>query len=164
MFEGIGRTALKDDALYHIVTGQYCGQMLASITSLTHGLISIVPKDKNGNQIDDGGTYDSRIIHQADGSELKEWYAFAAYLSSFADINGDSVADLPDAYRTPKYNKIVFSSLNPVELFKNPNKFTFIAAAVVLIVLLLVIVLLVKLFKRILGRDERRYGRKRKYR
>jgi len=163
-FKDIGKTALIDDRLYHVVTGQYCGQMLAGVTGLTHGLISIIPKDKNGEPINDGGTFDSRIIYQADGSELKEWYAFASYLSSFDDADGDGVADIPDTYREPKYNKVVYSSLSPIELVKNPNVFTIAAAVIALILIIVLLMLIIKLLKAIFTRRVRVHKHPKKYR
>ena len=133
---------IDENRLYHIITGQNCCQMLGKVTDMSKGLITITPRDKNGTPIDDGGTYDSRIVHRRDGSELKEWYAFASYVSAFPDTDGDSVADLPDSYRTPKGNKSEVDSWNPVELLKNMNIYTVILLALILIVLLLIVLII----------------------
>ena len=96
---------IEDDKLYHCVTGQNCCQMLEKVGAASGGALTVTPLDKDGNPINDGGTFDSCIIHTQDGSELKEWYAFASYLESFEDANGDGIADLPDAYRQPRGTK-----------------------------------------------------------
>ena len=134
--------ALENDKLYHIVTGQNCCQMLGKVTEMSKGLITITPRDQNGDPVNDGGTYDTCIIHKPDGSELKEWYAFASYLRSFPDTDGDSIPDLPDSYRTPKGNKFSVDSWNPVDLLKNINIYTIILLALILVVLLLIILLI----------------------
>lgn len=132
---------IEDDKLYHVVTGQNCCQMLGKVTQLSKGLLSVTPKDRFGNPIDDGGTYDSCIIYGKGGEELKEWYAFAAYLESFEDTNGDGVADVPDSYRQPKGWKTRDDSISPAALFKNSNKFTWIAVGAGLLVLALIVLI-----------------------
>ena len=54
--------------------------MLAEVNSMSKGLLSLVPKDRDGNKITD---YEERIIRGGDGKELKEWYALASYMNSF---------------------------------------------------------------------------------
>ena len=44
--------------------------MLGKVTQLSKGLLSVTPKDRFGNPIDDGGTYDSCIIYGKGGEEL----------------------------------------------------------------------------------------------
>ena len=46
------REEIQDDKLYHVVTDLYTGRMLGSVLDKSYGLISIVPKDKNGNPIE----------------------------------------------------------------------------------------------------------------
>ena len=133
---------IDDEKLYHVVTGQNCCQMLGKVTQLSKGLLSVVPKDRFGNPIDDGGTYDSCIIYGKDGEELKEWYAFAAYLESFEDADGDGIADIPDSYREPKGWKQRDDSISPVALFKNSNRFTWIAVGAGLLVVALIVLIL----------------------
>lgn len=97
---------IEDDKLYHCVTGQNCCQMLGKVGAASGGALTVTPRDKNGVPIEDGGTFDSCIIYDRQGRELKEWYAFASYLASFTDPNGDGVADLPDVYRQPRGTKL----------------------------------------------------------
>ena len=46
------REEIQDDKLYHVVTDLYTGRMLGSVLDKSYGLISIVPKDKNGDPIE----------------------------------------------------------------------------------------------------------------
>ena len=140
--------ALEDDRLYHVVTGQNCCQMLGKVTDLSKGLLTVEPKDKNGVPVDDGGTYDTCIIHCKDGSELKEWYAFAAYVASFDDVSGDGVPDLPERYRTPRGCKVKIDSLSPAHLLKNANFYTFLLLGLIVILLLVVVLIVRKAVKK----------------
>ena len=47
------REEIQDDKLYHVVTDLYTGQMLGSVMDISYGLLSIIPKDKEGNPIED---------------------------------------------------------------------------------------------------------------
>ncbi len=133
---------IDDDKLYRVVADLYSAQMLGMVNSMSYGLLSLVPKDANGNVIED---FEQHIIHRRDGSELKEWYALASYIDSF-DNN-----QVPEKYQKPEGRKTMEASWNPVKLLKQTNKFFWmIAAAVVLVlaVITLVIVLIVKGFRR----------------
>ena len=101
--------------LYRVVTSLYCGQMLSAVKDRSLGLLSIVPKDENGEPIAD---LESRILRDPSGHEIKEWYALAAYLQSFGQ---DGV---PTSYAWPDGRKEVSRSWNPIELIKSPSLLT----------------------------------------
>lgn len=46
------REEIEDDKLYHVVTDLYTGQMLGAVMDTSYGLLSITPKDKDGNPIE----------------------------------------------------------------------------------------------------------------
>ena len=46
------RIEIQDDQLYHVVTDLYTGQMLGSVNKMSYGLLSLEPKDKDGNPIE----------------------------------------------------------------------------------------------------------------
>ena len=139
-------TRIEDDQLYRVVTGMYSAQMLGTVKSRSLGLLSLVPKDENGQPITD---WDSRILRDRGGNEIKEWYALAAYLRSFG---ADGV---PDGYAKPDGRKEVSRSWNPVELLKSPN----LIGGAGLLVLVLAVVLVVFLVRwAIRSRRRRRYG------
>jgi len=71
---------LDDKKLYRVVAGLYSGQMLGAVESMSKGLLQLKPKDKDGNPLEG---FSSVIIKNQSGMEVKEWYAFADYLSSF---------------------------------------------------------------------------------
>lgn len=139
---------IEDDKLYRVVADLYSAQMLGMVNSMSYGLLSLVPKDADGNVITD---YEQHIIHRKDGSELKEWYALASYIDSFS---GDKVP--VKKYGDLQGRKVQENSLNPFKLLKQTNKFFWmITAAVVLVLALvaLIVVLVVMLVRRM------RYGR-----
>lgn len=141
------RVALEDDKLYRIVADLYSGQMLSSVTDMSYGILAIVPKYADGTPITD---FEDVIITE-NGRELKAWDSIARYMASFADTDGDGIANVPAYYSTTHGRKLVDTSRSPLALLKNPNKFTavyagLLAAAVLLIVL--VVLLIRKLVKK----------------
>ena len=141
------RVALEDDKLYRIVADLYSGQMLSAVTDMSYGILSIVPKYADGTPITD---FEDVIITE-NGRELKAWDSIARYMTSFADTDGDGIANVPAYYSTTHGRKLVDTSRSPLALLKNPNKFTavyagLLAAAVLLIVL--VVLLIRKLVKK----------------
>ena len=118
---------LEDDKLYRVVTGLYSGQMLGTVNAQSFGLLTITPKDAQGNEIQDLEEY---IIYNKNGSELKEWYALASYLQSMGTVD--------QRYAAPEGRKVEHASWNPVELLRNLNLVGWI---VVLVVVALVLVI-----------------------
>ncbi len=118
-------TDIDNDKLYHIVAGMYMGQMLGSAEESSMGILTITPRDIDGNPIEVNELV-NYVIKDENGNPLKEWYAIANYLNSM-DKNMDT------RYSKPDGRKIVYSSLNPVKLLRNANIFTYIVLAVVTI-------------------------------
>ena len=133
----------EDDKLYRVVADLYSAQMLGTVNSMSYGLLSVVPKDKDGNEIED---YEDHIIYLKDGRELKEWYALAGYLS---EISPD---ELTEKYEKPEGRKVLCSSRSIGNLLKQPNRFFFmitgIIAAAFAVVILTAIFVVRKIRKR----------------
>lgn len=133
--------ALEDDKLYRIVADLYSGQMLSAVTDMSCGILAIVPKYADGTPI----TNFEDVIITENGRELKAWDSIARYMASFADTDGDGIANVPAYYSTTHGRKLVDTSRSPLALLKNPNKFTavyagLLAAAVLLIVLMVLLI------------------------
>ena len=142
------RIEIQDDKLYHVVTDLYTGQMLGSVMKMSYGLLSLEPKDRDGNPIEN--LEDQAIME--DDRELKAWDAIARYMQSFEDTDGDGIANVPSYYSQMHDRKVVDESRSLGDLVKSPNKYAAMIVAVILIVIILVvllIVLVVKLIKRI---------------
>ena len=141
------RVALEDDKLYRIVADLYSGQMLSAVTDMSYGILAIVPKYADGTPITD---FEDVIITE-NGRELKAWDSIARYMASFADTDGDGIANVPAYYSTTHGRKLVDTSRSPLALLKNPNKFTAVYAgllAVAVLLIVLVVLLIRKLVKK----------------
>ena len=136
---------LESDKLYRVVTGLYSAQMLGTVREKSFGLLSIVPKDTQGNEITD---FEAHIIKNGNGSEVKEWYALASYLESLEHV--------PENYAEPEGRKVVVSSWNPIELLRSPNWITLTVLGLILLILIVLILIVRAACRR---RSRRRYGR-----
>lgn len=143
--------ALEDDKLYRIVADLYSGQMLSAVTDMSYGILSIVPKYADGTPITD---FEDVIITE-NGRELKAWDSIARYMASFADTDGDGIANVPAYYSTTHGRKLVDTSRSPLALLKNPNKFTAVYAGLLAVAVLL-IVLVVLLIRKLVKKARRR--------
>lgn len=131
---------IEDDKLYHVVADLYSGRMLSSVTDISKGILSVVPKDAQGNPIDN---LEEHIIY-TQGKELKAWYAIAHYANSFEeDI-------IPAKYNVTDGRKTVENSKNISDLVKNPNKFGVIIVSVVLLVIFIIILVIETIIKAII--------------
>lgn len=137
---------IEANKLYRVVTGMYSAQMLGTVKGKSMGLLSLVPKDENGNEITD---FSSRILRDQNGNEIKEWYALAAYLESFG------TEGVPDHYSKPDGRKRVSHSWNPIQLLKNPNPIGVVSLLALILAVTGVTALVRKLIR---GEGRRRYG------
>ncbi len=137
-------TEIEDDRLYRVVTGLYCCQMLSTVKDKSFGILEITPRHEDGSIVTD---YDSLIVHDREGNEVKEWYALASYINSF-EKNENGVSEIPDKYSAPAGYKVVINSYNPVELLKEANIFTYIVLALILIIVLTIILVIRSIVKR----------------
>lgn len=133
------REEINDTKLYRVVAGLYSAQMLSIVGEKSFGLLSIVPKTKEGLPVTD---FEAQIIKEQNGgssNELKEWEAIAKYLQSFTKKDG--IAQVPSYYNEKQGRKIVNEQKSLSALLAKPNKFTLTAYGIVLIILLLLILL-----------------------
>lgn len=135
---------LEDDKLYRIVTGLYCCQMLSTVNAKSFGILSITPRNADGTLVTD---YDSLILHDKDGNEIKEWYALASYLQTF-EKNEDGISVVPSSYAKPEARKVVYSSMNPYEMLRNANLFTWALILVAFLIIAIIALVTVKIVKR----------------
>ena len=145
------RTEIEDDKLYHVVTDLYTGQMLGSVMKMSYGLLSLEPKDKDGNPIEN---LEDHAVMEGD-KELKAWDAIARYMQSFDDTDGDGIANVSEYYATTHDRKVVDDSKNILDLVKKPNKFTAIIVCIGLIIII-IIVLVVSLIRKIVRKSRKK--------
>lgn len=137
-----GEAAIRNDRLYRVVADLYSGQMLGAVEAQSMGLLTVTPRDESGEPVTD---LESRIIKDADGTELKAWYALASYLEEQGTL------------RPTELRKEVRASWNPLALLASPGPPT-LAVLGVLAALTALAVLTVKLVRR-RRKARRRSGR-----
>ena len=126
---------MEDDRLYRVVTGMYSAQMLGTVQEKSLGLLSLKPKMADGSPVTD---FNACILRDDDGSEIKEWYALAAYLRTFGE---DGVPETYTGGEAGDGRKAVSHSWNVVELLRDPGLTTLVALGAAALVLLLLVLL-----------------------
>ncbi|NQU65285.1 MAG: bifunctional metallophosphatase/5'-nucleotidase [SAR324 cluster bacterium] len=122
--------------LYKIVSNIYNATFLKVIGSFTSGILTIIPKDKNGNPIEDLGTVRVDGDKSQPGiQEIKDWTALMAYVQTFPDQDGDGIPEISEKYRNIEGRQIKDASFNPYKLLAGGNYLTWIALAVIILVL-----------------------------
>jgi hypothetical protein len=101
-------------ALYPVVGSLYSAQMLGAVKELTYGILSLEPKDAQGQPVQD---YLRQVLYTPEGFELKEWLAFSDYLHA---LDGGKI---PAAYAAPSPRKTIRHSTALCDLLKRPNGF-----------------------------------------
>ena len=96
------------------------------------GLLSLEPKMADGSPVTD---FNACILYDEHGSEIKEWYALAAYLQSFGE---DGV---PENYAVSDGRKLVSHDMSLQSLTVNLNWVSWLVLAVILLLVLLVVVI-----------------------
>lgn len=137
------RMEIEKDKLYRVVADLYSLKLLSSVTDLSYGLLSIIPKDADGNPVEN---FSDTIIH-TEGREVKAWEAIAGYMASFADTDGNGVPNVDSRYASYEGRKAVEDSKAIGDLLKEPNKFFFWMVGILLAVVLLLVLMVVLLIK-----------------
>lgn len=91
----------KNKTLYSLSTDSYVYSFMGYIKKASHGLVKLVPKDKNGNPITEPKKY--YIDFNADKPGIQEgklWIALIKYFETFPDTNNDGIPDIPDKYKS----------------------------------------------------------------
>ncbi|OPX88468.1 MAG: Trifunctional nucleotide phosphoesterase protein YfkN precursor [Pelotomaculum sp. PtaB.Bin104] len=139
---------INDGKLYRVAAGLYSAQMLSVVGEKSHGLLSLVPKTRDGIPITD---FEAHIVNDTTGGnnrEVKEWLALARYLQSFAQADG--VAQVPQYYNETHGRKVVDNSRHLLALISNPNGIALTAyAGVIVLVTLMAIIIKVAVRKKI---------------
>ena len=138
------REEIEDDRMYRIVVDSYSMSMLGAVTDMSKGMLSVVPKDENGNPITDIKTC---IIYDENGNELKAWAALCKYLSSFSR-NSEGISVIPEYYNTLHNRKVVTDSLSPRAMFKNTSKYFYIVVAILLLIIFTIVFIIRSIVKR----------------
>lgn len=136
---------LENDKLYRVVADLYSGQMLSAVSDQSFGILSVTPKDAQGNPIEN---LEDFIVYD-NGQEVKAWVAVAHYMETLA--SGDGEGEIPAYYNENQGRKTMDDDNSLGAILKNPNKIAIAAVCILLAVialLVLLVVLIVKLVKR----------------
>ena len=89
----------KNKTLYAVAADTYLLSFIGRIKKMSRGLISVVPKDKNGNPVTDMKNQITDINpNKANIREAKEWIALIEYMKSFK--TGDkNLPQIPNKYK-----------------------------------------------------------------
>lgn len=130
---------IEDDKLYKVCCNMYAANMLGMLNGLTKGILSIVPKYEDGTPIEDFYTC---ALKNSEGKEIKEWVAFADYLSSF-EVGESGLPEIPECYRERQGRKVKIEE-GGIQAVKHPGLTTIVVMALIVIVLLVLSLILVK--------------------
>jgi len=120
----------SNQSLIRIAADIYNATFLKVIGDYTRQILKIVPKDRNGNPIEDLKRMRIDADRQKPGiQELKEWKAVIAYIQSFSDTDADGLPNVPDKYRDKLGRNVVEASWNPYQLLKGGNYITWLTFA-----------------------------------
>ena len=118
----------------------YNATFLKVIGNFTWNVLDIVPKDRNGNPIDDLKTMRLDSDKQKPGiQELKEWKAVMEYIKSFPDTDGDGLPNVPEKYRNKLDRNVIEASLNPYKMLKRGTYVTWLAFSALLLGIFLIL-------------------------
>jgi 5'-nucleotidase len=92
----------KNKSLFSITADSYMLEFIGIIKKMSFGLINVVPKDFDGNQVIDMKTAVIDMDENKEGvQEGKEWLALIEFLSSMRDTNGNRIPDIDKKYTGP---------------------------------------------------------------
>jgi 5'-nucleotidase / UDP-sugar diphosphatase len=147
------KEVIDDKKLYRVVCGLYSAQMLSVVGDKSYGLMSIIPKDKDGAPITD---FEKQIVYtdiNGSQSELKEWYAVVQYLQSFYKEN--NIPRIPETYNKLQGRKIVEANQSLTAILSNPNQIALAVYIGVPMIFVLIIFVLYKVLKLIIHRRKK---------
>ncbi len=143
--------------LYRVSSNIYNATFIKIIGSLTHNILNMTPKDKNGNPISELAEALVDADKEKSGlQELKEWKVLMEYVRSFKDRDGDGVPEIPERYRGTEGRMVRDPSLNPYDLLSGGNYITWIAFSTFIIVLALLVLIIyvgLRVIKRIIKKS-----------
>lgn len=150
--EAGNRVEIEEDRLYRVVADMYSAQMLSTVKGKSFGLLSLEPKDRDGNLVTD---FNAAIVRDSEGREVKAWAALADYLHAFGGEDG--TGEIPAVYQQAPTGIVVGRAGNPVEFFRNPGRIWLVIAAVAaaLILIVTLIALAVRAVRRRIRRKQK---------
>ncbi len=136
--------------LYRIAANIYNATFLKIIGGFTSGILTIVPKDRHGNPIDDlNSAVIDRDPHTPGIQGLREWAGLIEFMKTFPDTDGDGLPNIPESYRQAQGRIIARASINPIQLLRGGNWLTWGVFGAILIIIAIVVVVVYVVVKKI---------------
>ena len=133
---------IEDDKLYSVCANVYAANMIGMVNGLTKGILTLEPKMQDGTLVTD--IYDC-TMKDNEGKEVKEWKAFADYLSSFDKKDG--VPTIGSEYEKPQGRKVIYED-GGIEAVSNPGPTTIIVMVLGLVLILVIVLIVRKVIKK----------------
>lgn len=120
--------------LYSLGVTTYVGTFLSVVGELSRGILSVTPKDAQGNPV----AHINDAIIDADPAkpgiqEIKEWQALLRFVQTFPDSDGDGIPNIREDEATNELRMIAIRSLAPSDLSQNATYLMGISAALCLL-------------------------------
>ncbi len=129
--------------LYKITCNYYNAAFIKIVGSFTNGILTMVPKDKDGKAIDDLSAYRVDADPNTPGiQEMKDWTALLEYVKTFPDTNGDGIPDIPERYNGTEGRYVSAPSWNPIKLLAGGNYLTWIALGAIILAIVIVVLII----------------------
>jgi len=127
-------TSPNNKTLYRVAANLYNAAFIKIVGRFTRGLLAMVPKDGEGNPIEDLAAARVDAEPETPGlQELKDWTALIEYLRSFPDSNRDGIPNMAPRYQNPDGRYVAVASLNPYRLLKGAGVLSWIGLAAILL-------------------------------
>jgi len=146
---------LDQAKLYRACANLYTAALIDYVSSVSFGLIHVLPKDSSGRRLTDLNT---AIVYMKKTGELKEWLALALYLRSFQQPQRSQTAKIPLKYSKPEGRYLAQPSCNPVRIFSKGNILTHVFLVSVILLLMicgLIVYIFVKKMEKISKKNSR---------
>ena len=142
----------SNKTLLRVAADIYNATFLKIVGNFTWHILDIVPKDRNGNPIEDLKTARVDADKKKPGiQELKAWMGVIEYIRSFTDTTGDEIPDIPEKYKGKLGRNVIEASWNPYKLLRRGTYITWGGFLVFLIVLCVVLIVFRFVWKKMRG-------------
>ena len=134
--------------LYRVAANFYNATMMTLVESFTKGILTIVPKDKQGQPL--AGLSEAIIDASTEQGlqETKQWVALIRYLQNLPDTDNNQIADVPESYKNLAPRTIAQPSWHPYELVKNGATITWVTVLFVFLFILGLLKLVTRVIKK----------------
>ncbi|MBP3656072.1 MAG: bifunctional metallophosphatase/5'-nucleotidase [Clostridia bacterium] len=121
------RVPLEMDKLYRVVADMYSAQMLSTVKSKSFGLLSLEPKDAQGNPVTD---FTAAIVRDGQGKEVKAWTALADYLHALGGEDGSG--SIPAQYQQEPEGIVIGRAESIGDHFRHAGRIWYVLGGVLL--------------------------------